>query len=187
VWIAPIDLCSYVQTETERGVPLDEVIPVYAKDAYDRSCTNLSPEQQNADELHMKLCVSRPFIQYLFYNTSHCEIDNGVPNLPPDGTLMCSTVIKIPADDEEDESPLLLWVWIILFTAFGMVGMCCFAYAMMILYDEDDKREKQSKGTSSRLELNPLMGNKPATQSRRSALSANKIASRDLPALTFRL
>ena len=187
VWIAPIDLCFYVQTETERGVPLDEVIPVYAKDAYDRSCTNLSPDQQNADELHMKLCVSRPFIQYLFYNTSHCEIDNGVPNLAPDGTLMCSTVIKIPADDEEDESPLLLWVWIILFTAFGMVGMCCFAYAMMILYDEDDKREKQSKGTSSRLELNPLMGNKPATQSRRSALSANKIASRDLPALTFRL
>ena len=85
VWLAPIDLCNYVNRSANASELLynEGTIRVF-----ERACS-LPQEVQNAEFMHIKLCASTDFVTELFYTENFCRRETGAPNLADDGLLFC--------------------------------------------------------------------------------------------------
>ena len=86
VWLAPIDLCNYVNRSANASELLYNEGTMRV---FERACS-LPEEVQNAEFMHVKLCASTDFVTELFYTENFCRrSETGAPNLAEDGLLFC--------------------------------------------------------------------------------------------------
>ena len=158
VWLAPIDLCNYVNSSANASELL------YNNDirtVFERACS-VPEEVQNAEFMHVKFCASTDFVTELFYTEKYCRTkDEGTPILAEDGLLFCQT----RGYEEPDPTFVLMKCWVSTegqptssrgsITQFGS-----FKYARMYNFEDGVRRRARHDGSRLRFygQHKPLSG-----------------------------
>jgi phospholipase/lecithinase/hemolysin len=158
VWLAPIDLCNYVNSSANASELL------YNEDTrtvFERACS-LPEEVQNAEFMHVKFCASTDFVTELFYTEKYCRTkDEGTPILAEDGLLFCQT----RGYEEPDPTFVLMKCWVSTegqpTSAWGSLTQYgSFKYARMYNFQDGVRRPARHDGSRLRFygQHKPLSG-----------------------------